>query len=64
MNAEILTPADAAFIEYMIAHCYRMLVASKDHDAQLHWWGRMGHYINQRSPQTVRQMEIDKGLAT
>lgn len=59
----MLAPSDTAFIEYMVGHCYRMLVASKDHDQQLHWWSRMGHYIKQRSPETVRAMEREKGLA-
>lgn len=61
--SEVLTPADAALNEWMISHCYRMLVASKEHDQQMHWWERMGHYIKLRSPETIRQMEREKGLA-
>lgn len=50
-------------IEVMIKHCYRQMVASKNHDVQMHWWSQMGYYLKKRSPETVRQMEREKGLA-
>lgn len=54
---------EAALLEYMIAHCYRMMVASKEHEVQLHWWSRMGYYLRKRSPETIRRMEGRMGLA-
>lgn len=52
-----------AIIERMIECCYRQLIASKDHDVQMHWWSQMGYYLKKRSPETIRQMEREKGLA-
>lgn len=61
--SDVLACADTALNEWMIGHCYRMLVASLEHDQRMHWWDRMGYYIKQRSPETIRQIERKKGLA-
>lgn len=59
----VVAPNEAALLEYCIQHCYLQLVASTEHDQQMHWWSRMGYYLKKRSPETIREMERAKGLA-
>lgn len=54
---------DPVALERMISHCCEMMVASKEHDQQIHWWNRMGYYLKKRTPETIRAMEKQKGLA-
>lgn len=58
-----MTTKDPAALEIMIKHCYLQMVAAKEHAQQMHWWWQMGYYLKKRSPETVRQMEREKGLA-
>jgi hypothetical protein len=54
--------ADDDLTEYLIDHAYRMMLAATTREDQLHWCARMGHYIGQRSPAKVAEMEAAKGL--
>lgn len=60
---ETVAAWDPVALELMIEHCREMMVLAKEHDVQIHWWTRMGYYLKKRSPETIRQMEREKGLA-
>jgi len=49
--------------EYLVDHCYRLMIAAQTTAEQAHWCERMTHYVGKRSPERVREMEIERGLA-
>lgn len=58
-----MSPSNPEALEMMIKHCYRQMVSAKEHERQMYWWMQMGCFLKKRSPETVRQMEREKGLA-
>ncbi len=36
------------FLDYMIRHCCRALLASETVDAQAHWYARLGVYLDKK----------------
>jgi hypothetical protein len=54
-------------IEGMIQRTYERMLAAQTVDGDfgmaLHWYWRMAHYIKRRSPQRIREMEIQKRIA-
>ncbi len=54
--------SDDELTEYLIDHCYRHLLAAPTQAEQSRWFARMGYYVGRRSPERIREMEINKGL--
>jgi hypothetical protein len=50
-------------LEFLIEQCYQHMRNSPTTDQQKHWFGRMAHYVAKRTPETIRRMEAEKGLA-
>ncbi len=48
--------------EYLIGDCYRQMMAAADRETQQHWFRRMSEYVGRRSPERVREMELERGL--
>jgi hypothetical protein len=55
--------ADRTLNEYMINHCYRLMLAAQTPENQRFWYARMARYVEQRSPEQVQAMEQERGLA-
>lgn len=58
-----MSTPDDELTEYTIAICYRRMMAAHDEAEQRYWCDRLVHWVKQRSPSRVRQMELEKGLA-
>ena len=54
---------DDALTEFLIGHAYSQMMAARDEAGQRHWCDRMTACIKRRSPERVRQMERERGLA-
>jgi hypothetical protein len=56
------TAGDDQLTEYLIDHCYQSMMAAATTAEQKYWCARMTFYIGRRSPERIREMEINKGL--
>ena len=54
---------DDALTEFCIDLYYRRLMAAKDEPEQRRWCDLLTTWVKRRSPERVRQMEREKGLA-
>lgn len=57
------TSGDDQLTEYLIDHCYKSMMASPTTAEQKYWCARMTFYIGRRSPERIREMERERGLA-
>lgn len=53
---------DDALNQYLIDLSYRNMMAAKTEERQRFWCDRLKHYVGQRSPERIREMELEKGL--
>jgi hypothetical protein len=56
-----VTPADE-LLERQIDSCLRVAIAAESPDVAREVFAEMGRLIDRRSPERVREMEIEKGL--
>lgn len=54
---------ESALTEYLIDHSYRQMMRATDDEGRRYWCDRLTAWVNQRSPERVREMEREKGLA-
>jgi hypothetical protein len=55
--------ADDALTEYMVALCYQRMLNAVDTTDQMLWFNRLAYHVGCRSPERIRQMEQQKGIA-
>ena len=49
--------------ERMVQRCFEQMLENTDFGLRMHWWHRMHHYISRRTPERIRRMERERGLA-
>jgi hypothetical protein len=54
---------DEALTEYLIEHSYAQMMRAADDAGRRRWCDRLTHWVKQRSPERIKQMEHARGLA-
>jgi hypothetical protein len=48
MSVTAPAQTELEFLDYMIRHCCRALIASETPDSQAHWYERLGFYLGKK----------------